>query len=118
VDLLNLRRCEGDDAADHLAPLVESHLDLVQRVEDAIASKNLAEVLGGGDDVIGLAVRELVVLHGERLVAADGVDLEVDEVILVVVMREVRGQRGMRGEARTGSNACEENRLNVGEPWK
>jgi len=85
VDLLNLRRREGDDAADHLAPLVESHLDLVQRVEDAIASKNLAEVLGGGDDVIGLAVRELVVLHRERLVAADGVDLEVDEVILVVV---------------------------------
>ena len=34
--------------------------------------------------MIGLAVRELVVLHGERLVAADGVDLEVDEVILVV----------------------------------
>ena len=33
-------------------------------------------------------------------------------------MREVRGQRGMRGGARMGSNACEENRLNVGEPWK
>ena len=67
--------------------------------------------------MIGLAVRELVVLHRERLVAADGVDLEVDEVILVVDGR-VRGQRGMMGGARTGSNACEENRLNVGEPWK
>lgn len=115
MDLLNLRRSEGDDAADHLAPLVESHLDLVQRVEDAIASKNLAEVLGGGDDVIGLAVRELVVFHGERLVAADGVDLEVDEVILVVD-EGGSGSAWDEGGAQTGSNACEENRLNVGEP--
>jgi hypothetical protein len=68
--------------------------------------------------VIGLAVRELVVLHWERLVAADGVDLEVDEVILVVDEGGSGSAWDEGGGARMGSNACEENRLNVGEPWK
>jgi hypothetical protein len=63
--------------------------------------------------VIGLAVRELVVFHRERLVAADGVDLEVDEVILVVDGR-VRGQRGMMGG---GANGVERVRGKSTERW-
>ena len=59
VDGLDLRRGEGDDATYHLAALVQPHLDLVERVEDAVAAEYLAEVLGGGDDVIGLAVGSL-----------------------------------------------------------
>mmetsp|Transcript_38807 Transcript_38807/g.84464 ORF Transcript_38807/g.84464 Transcript_38807/m.84464 type:complete len:278 (-) Transcript_38807:46-879(-) len=97
IDLLleggGLILAEAVELAHNLAGLIETDLDLVQRVQDAIATQHLTEVLRGVNDGIGAAEGKGVILEREcGLRGGDLVDLEVHKVIPGVILRRNTGQ--------------------------
>mmetsp|Transcript_1196 Transcript_1196/g.2113 ORF Transcript_1196/g.2113 Transcript_1196/m.2113 type:complete len:295 (-) Transcript_1196:30-914(-) len=111
LELLGLIGRDAVQLANNLARLIETHLDLVQGVQDAISTQHLAEVLGGVDDGIRAAEGKRVILERQRrLSGGDLVNLEVHQVIPSVILGRDTGQiealcqRSSNQQAREGAH--------------